>query len=185
MGNARVGCIVPVNGNLTHTEVGHLILGPYNIPAANTTIYTNMLVAVDAAGNDLAVHTPKTRPAGFVVWEGDYKWGTTTPGHFVLVPSEIQVYICAWGCGILAIDQSGITDASYFGNVVYEGKVAGLVDVPATATAKSADTQEAGHTPIGIQLDHTAGNTGTGTGAADGDPIEVFFNCIPHCDVST
>jgi len=186
MGNARVGCRIPVNTNLTHPELGHLILGPFNIPAANTTIYTNFLVNIDTTGTDLAVNTPKTRPSGFVIYDPDYEWGTTTPGHFTLIPSEIQVYICAWGCGILGVDSDDVEDAAYIGNNVYDSAVAGICACPPSAAAYGdTDLDDAGYIVIGQQLDYVAGNTGTGTGGADNDPIEVFFGHAPNPAVST
>ena len=186
MGNARVGCTVPVNTNLTHKEMGHLILGPFNIPAANTTIYANMLVNVDSTGTDLAVHTPKTRPTGFVIFDPDYTWGDTVPAHAALVPSEIQVYICAWGCGILLLDVSDVADAGYIGCNVYESAVAGLCAVgPWAAAQGDTDLDAAGYNVVGKLLDFVAGNTGTGTGGADRDPVEVFFGGQDHGTLST
>ena len=176
MANARirnpVGCRVPKKTSLTRPEAGHLILGPYTTPTTNTTVKTNTLVNVTHEGV-LALHTTKVMPAGVVIMDPRYNWGSTTPGHFTLLPSTIEVFICARGGCLIGMDVSKVIDAAYLGAPVYESDEAGLCAIAASAAATV--TGEAGHYMIGTLLDLRGGNTGTGTGAADGDLAEVDF----------
>lgn len=179
MANARVrnpiGQALPVNTSLTHPELPHLIMGPYTTGTA-LTLEPCMLVNVSNAGL-LAKHTSKQRPAGVIIYSPDYNWGTTTPAITGTdLPDYIEVYICAFGPCLIQMDVSDVADASYMGNLVFESATGGMCCVGASgATAIEVDTDEAAHVSIGFQLDLLAGNTGTGTGGADGDLMEVFF----------
>ncbi|MDY7080011.1 MAG: hypothetical protein SXV54_24290 [Chloroflexota bacterium] len=71
------------------------------------------------------------------------------------------------------MDVSKVIDAASFGAHVYESDVAGLCAIAANAAPTTIG--EASHLAIGKLLDLLAGNTGTGTGGADGDLAEVWF----------
>jgi len=172
MANARIGNPVgsklPRNSNLSHPELGHLILGPFSTGTA-ATLFPGALVNVTNAGV-LELHTTKVRPAGFIEYRPTYNWGTTTPSlsASTTLPDYIDVYICAWGCGFLPADQSKVINAATLSAVVFESDEPGYC---ACATVAASTTiGEAAHIPIGTLLDLTAKNDGS-----DGDLIEVFF----------
>lgn len=162
---------------MTRPEFPHLILGPFST-GTSATIQGGCLVVVNTSGV-LALHTPKTRPMGVAVYSTDYNWGSTTPAIGTDFPDYIQIYICAFGPTLCCIDTSDIADAALLGTPVFESAVAGLCCIGAFgASATEIDTDEAGHSSIGFLLDIRAGNQGTGTGGADFDLVEIFFNMI-------
>ncbi len=173
MVNARIGNPVgsklPRNTNLSHPELGHLILGPYSTGTA-ATLFPGALVSVTNAGV-LALHTTKVRPAGFIEYRPTYNWGTTTPAlaATTTLPDNIDVYICAWGCGFLFADQSKVANAALLSAVVYETDAPGFCGVATVAAATVLG--EAAHIPIGTLLDLTAKNNVV----ADTELVEVFF----------
>lgn len=168
---ARVGCVIPKNTNLTHPEIPHLILGPFSTPTTNTTVYTCMVVSVNSAGAATAVAN-KAKPQGVVLNDPTYNWATTTPGNYVLLPSNINIYICAFGPCLVAMDVSEVTEAALpIGSPVYVAKsTAGLCHPELVST-----TGEAADYCIGGTLDANAGFTTLAAGA-DGDLVEVFVN---------
>ncbi len=180
MANSRiknpVGAKDPTTTNLTRPEFKHLLLGPYNT-GTGAAIYPGMIVNVTNAGV-LARHTTKVRPAGFVEYRPTYNWGTTTPSLTALLPNYIDVYICAFGCGMLTMDVSDVADAALLGAVVYESAVGGLIAIAASADATNLD--EVGHIPIGTLIDLQAGNDG-----ADKALAEVFFGNGTNTVIST
>ena len=172
---ARVGCTIPKNTNLTHPEMPHLILGPFTTKTGNTTIYTCMVVTVDSTGA-ATVAASKAMPAGVVINQPDLNWGNTKPGNYILLPSLIDFYICAWGPCMVALDVSEMTDAVLpIGVPVYvSGGDAGLCQVePALATGT------AGEYAIGVNMDWNAGFTTLAAGA-DGDLCECFVDINMH-----
>jgi hypothetical protein len=176
MANARirnpVGCRLPKNTSLTRGgKDTHLILGPYTTGTA-LTLEPCMLVNVSNAGL-LAKHTTKIMPAGVIIYDPRYNWGTTTPAIDATLPDYIEVYICARGPCLIQMDVSKVIDAAYLGAPVYESDTGGLCAIAATAAATVIG--EAAHYMIGTLLDLQGGNTGTGTGGADGDLAEEDF----------
>ncbi len=189
MANARVrnpiGCSLPKNTSLTRWDGKksnsgtHLILGPYTTGTA-ATLYPCRLVDVNASGV-LALHTTKVTPAGVIIYDPGYAWGSTTKSLSALLPDYIEVYICARGPCLIGMDVSKVVDVATLGSNVFESDAPGLCAI----AAKAAPTVigEAGHHVIGSSLDLTAGNTGTGTGGADGDLAEVDLGHIHDGEV--
>jgi hypothetical protein len=116
---------------------------------------------------------------GVAVYSEHYDWGTTTPAIGTSFPDYINIMICSWGPTLCTIDKSGITDGARMGTPVYESALAGTCQIGAFgAWATEIDTETDGSSCIGFLLDLQAGNQGTGTGGADNDLVEIFFNMI-------
>jgi len=175
MANARVrnpvGSALPISTSLTHPERGHLIMGPFTTGTA-LTLTCCMLVNVSEAGL-LSKHVSKTKPAGAIIYDPTYNWGTTTPSMSATLPDYIEVYICVEGGCLIRMDVSKVIDAAYLGAPVYESDLVGACAIAASAAPTVIG--EAAHVQIGILLDLVGGNTGTGTGGADGDLAEVLL----------
>ena len=170
MAAARVpnpSCIVEKGSNLTRPELGHIICGPFTTAAS---CLSGGLVSLASTG----VVTPcasTTKPAGFIVHKQEYNWGTTTPALGATLPTGIDVYICVYGCGIVPLDHDHTANSAILGSHVFPSH-----DVAGLASGSPALVAGAGnHFNCGIVMDLLAGNTGTGTGGADGDPMEIFF----------
>jgi hypothetical protein len=168
-----VGSKDPTTTNLTRKGFKHLILGPFST-GTSAALYAGSLVNVTNAGV-LAKAATKVRAAGFVEYRPTYNWGTTTPSLTALLPDYIDVYVCAFGCGLVRFDVSDTKDAALLGTAVYSSSTAGLA-----STAIDGNLDSAGQVPIGTLLDLTAGNDG-----ADGQLNEVFFGNGTNGVVST
>jgi len=172
-----IGSRHPTDTTLTHPEFPHLIMGPDSTGTA-ATIQGGCLVVVGTTGT-LALHTSKTRPMGVAIYSTDYNWGTTTPAIGTDFPDYIDIMICVFGPTLVCMDVSDIADAALLGTPVFESATAGCACVGAFgASATEINTDEAAHVSIGFVLDIRVGNQGTGTGAADFDLAEIFFNVL-------
>jgi hypothetical protein len=174
MANARIKdphTIVQQGTNLTHPELGHLISGPYVTGAG---CLGGGLCKISSAG---AVSVCATTEAadGFIVFKETYNWGTTAPSIKATLPTGIDVMVCEYGCGIVPCDVTEIVDAAKKHSPVFPGATSGLVGAAPRVSAAGPDATTANEIVCGESLDILAGNTGTGTGGADGDPMEIFF----------
>jgi len=160
--------------NLTHPEIPHLILGPYTTGTGGN-LTPCMLVNVNSSG-ELSIHTTKVRPDGVIIMDPNYNWGSTTPALDATLPDNIEVYICAYGPCLINMDVSKVIDAAYYNSIVYESDEPGHCAIASRAAPTVIG--EAGHFPVGTLMDLLAGNTGSGTGGADGDLAEVFFGKV-------
>lgn len=138
--------------------------GPHIIIKGITdgTVRTGDVVVMAPTTRILTQASATNHPTGIIVYSPDYNWGTTTPGRFTVLPANIEVDVCIDGLIEANSDASDIDDSQYIGYTV-ACKATGLIECPPTA----------GQFPLGILMDLRAGNTGTGTGAADGDPIAI------------
>jgi len=165
------GSIVQKGTNLTHPEMGHIIVGPLVTGAG---CLSGGLCKISTAGVvDVCATTNK--PDGFIVHRTDYNWAATTPALGATLPTGISVYVCIFGCGIVPCDVTEIIDASGLGDPVFPGATAGLVGCAPHANAAGPNGTTTTEIVCGMCLDILAGNTGTGTGGADNDPMEIFF----------
>lgn len=128
------------------------------------TVRTGDVVTMAPTTRVLTVATATNKPVGVIVYRTTYNWGSTTPGRFTALPANIEVDVCFDGPIEANSDVSEIDNSQYFG-VSVACKATGLIEVPFTA----------GQFPLGYLIDLRAGNTGTGTGGADGDPIGIML----------
>jgi hypothetical protein len=127
------------------------------------TVKTGSVVTIAPTTRVLTIATATNKPAGVVVYRTTYNWGSTTPARNATLPANIEVDVCFDGPIEALSDVSEIDDVMYFG-VAVACKATGLIEIPFTA----------GQFPVGYLIDLRAGNTGTGTGGADGDPIGIM-----------
>ena len=173
MANATVrrpGFVAPKNTNVTGPET--IVEGPFTTPASDT-VYTGMAVTVNSSGV-LAACAAKSKPFGIVQLRNDYDWGTTRPGFYVLLPQSIDVFVIVKGRCLAAMDKSQNADSTVKGATVFATLTAGLL-----CASNALVSGEAGDYACGTLEDIIAGNTGTGTGGADGDPMEIDFQPMP------
>lgn len=138
--------------------------GPHKITKGITdgTVRTGDVVVIEPTTRVLTQATATNKPSGVIVYRTTYNWGSTTPGRFTALPANIEVDVLWEGEIEANSDVSGIDDGTQFGLAV-GCHATGLVETPFTA----------GDYPLGICIDLRPGNTGTGTGGADGDPIGI------------
>jgi hypothetical protein len=168
MAAARIknpSCIVIKGTNLTRPELGHIIEGPFTTAAS---CISGGFATLSSAGVVTACAS-KSKPAGFIVHRQDYNWGTTTIALGATLPTGIDIYLCSFGCGVVPCDVSQIANSSIKESHVF-ANAAGLA-----AASPALVTGVAGEFNCGTVQDLLAGNTGTGTGGADNDPMEIFF----------
>jgi len=128
------------------------------------TVRTGDLVTIAPTTRVLTVATTTNSAlAGVVVYRTTYNWGSTTPGRFTALPANIEVDVCFDGPIEANSDVGSIDNTMNFGKAV-GCHATGLIECPFSA----------GDYPVGYLIDLLAGNTGTGTGGADGDPIGIM-----------
>jgi hypothetical protein len=91
------------------------------------------------------------------------------------LPTGINVYVCEYGCGIVPIDTTEIVDGAKKHSPVFPGATSGLAGSAARVSAAGPDGTTANEIVCGECMDIRAGNSGSGTGGADADPMEIFF----------
>lgn len=146
--------------NLLGLESQHLFIKGIT----DGTVKTGDLVTIAPTTHVLSQATATNADiAGVIVYRETYNWGTTTPARFTALPANIEVDVCFDGAIEANSDISGIDDGMHFGKAV-GCHATGLIECAYTA----------GDYPVGYLIDEMAGNTGTGTGGADGDPIGIM-----------
>lgn len=126
------------------------------------TVKAGDVVVIAPTTRVLTQATATNKPSGVIVYRTTYNWGSTTPGRYTTLPANIEVDVCYEGEIEANGDQGSIDDGAQFGYAV-GCHATGLVETPFTA----------GDFPLGIVIDLRPGNSGTGTGGADGDPIGI------------
>ena len=166
------GSIVQKGTNLTHPEIGWIITGPYKT-GAGCLSGGACKITIDGTGITVCA---TTEPAdGFVVHKESYNWGNTAPALGATLPTGIDVLVCEYGCGIVPCDVSEIVDGAKKHSPVFPGATSGLFGSAARVSAAGPNATTANEIVCGECLDTRAGNSGTGTGGADNDPMEIFF----------
>jgi hypothetical protein len=166
------GVIVQKGTNLTRPELGHLISGPY---VAGAGCLSGGFVKITITGGAVTVCATTEAADGFIVHKESYNWGTTVPKLGATIPTGIDVLVCEYGCGIVPCDVSEIVDGAKKHSPVYPGATSGLAGCAGRVNAAGPNGTTVAEVVCGMCMDVRAGNSGSGTGGADLDPMEIFF----------